>query len=91
MSRFYFNIADAHPPIPCEGAELPSVQAARCHALKYAGQILCDQEESFWDDDEWVMTVTDENQLTLFTITVGAFNAPSTSRVSQPAYASPAP
>jgi hypothetical protein len=88
MPKYYFDIADADPPIPCDGAELPSLGAARCHALQCAGQILCDQEPSFWNDDEWVMTVSDENHLALFTITVETTNAPATRRISLPVYGS---
>jgi len=90
MPLYYFNIADAHPAIPCEGVWLDSIQAARCHALKYAGDIMCDQLSSFWDDDDWVLTVSDEDHLTLFLITVGTLDASSTKRASQPVYASTA-
>jgi hypothetical protein len=88
---YFFDIADAHPPIPCEGVHLATIAAARCYALKYSGQILCDQPLSFWDDDEWVMTVSDQNHLTLFTVTVGTLNAPSTARTVLPVYGSPIP
>jgi hypothetical protein len=90
MPCFFFDITDANTPIACEGAELASVHAARCHALQYAGRILCDQDPSFWSDDDWVMTVSDENHLTLFTISVSTVDAPSTARLSRPAHASPA-
>ncbi len=70
MPLYHFNIADAHPAIPCEGIWLDSIQAARCHALKYAGEVLCDQVQSFWNDDDWVLTVSDEDHLTLFVVTV---------------------
>jgi hypothetical protein len=90
MPKYFFNIADAHPPIPCAGVCLPSLAAARCHALQYAEQILCDQKPAFWDGDDWVMTVSDESHLALFVIMIGTFDAPSTGRVSQPGYASPA-
>lgn len=78
MQRFYFDISDAFPDIPCVGAELPSIAAARCYALQYAGHVLCGQKPGFWDADEWVMTISDTNHLTLFTITISTMNAPST-------------
>ena len=84
MARYYFDIADAHPAIPCEGEDLPSLAAARCHALKYASQLLCDQEPEFWDADEWVMTISDERHLTLFTLIIASTDAPSTMRSSLP-------
>lgn len=78
MAIYFFEIADLKPVIPCVGENLPSLQAARCFALKYAAQLLCDQEEEFWDGDEWTMTVTDANRLTLFTIMICATAAPMT-------------
>lgn len=78
MSVFYFEIADARPNIPCIGENLPSLAAARCFALKYAALLLCDQEDVFWEGEEWVMTVTDANRLTMFTIMICATAAPAT-------------
>jgi len=78
MSVFYFEIADAKPNIPCVGENLPSLAAARCFALKYAALLLCDQEDVFWEGEKWVMTVTDANRLTMFTITICATAAPAT-------------
>lgn len=77
MPRFYFDIEDAFPSILCLGEDLPSLTAARRHALQYAGMLLCEQEPPFWDADEWVMTISDENHLTLCTITINTFDAPS--------------
>lgn len=78
MSVFYFEIADAKQNIPCVGENLPSLAAARCFALKYAALLLCDQEDVFWEGEEWVMTVTDANRLTMFTIMICATAAPAT-------------
>ena len=77
MPKYFFEIADAYPHIPCVGSELPTLSAARCHALKYAGQLLCDQEEPFWADGEWTMTVTDHNHLILFVLTIECVDAPA--------------
>lgn len=84
MPVFFFEIADAKPAIPCVGEKLPSLAAARCFALKYAGQLLCEQEESFWDEEEWLMTVTDANRLILFTIMICVTAAPVTSLACLP-------
>jgi hypothetical protein len=81
MSLFYFDVADANPPIPCVGVELSSIAEARGHALKYAGQLLFDQDPEFWNSDEWIMTVSDETHLTLCTLTISASNAPATMEV----------
>jgi hypothetical protein len=82
MPLYYFDIADAYPPVPCPGHEFETVAQARGHALKYAGQILLDQNPEFWNSDEWIMTVSDETHLTLCTLTISALNAPATMTVS---------
>lgn len=78
MTIYYFEIADAKPAIPCVGENLPTLAAARCFALRYAAQLLCEQGEVFWGGEEWVMTVTDANRLTMFTIMICATAAPAT-------------
>jgi hypothetical protein len=86
MPRYFFNIADAHTAIACKGQDLPLLQDARCYAVKYAGQVLCDQDPSFWQDDDWVLTVSDENKLTLLVVVIGTVNAPATARAHLPVY-----
>lgn len=85
MPQYFFDIADAYPAVPCEGVNLPSLAAARCYALRYAGDTLCDQNPAFWDADEWVLTVSDAHHLTLFTLTVSTADAASTMRCRPPA------
>ncbi len=74
---FHFHVADAHPQVVTDPIELSSIDDAKRHALRLAGQSLCDEEPIFWDADPWVLTVSDERQLTLFTLTVVAANAAS--------------
>lgn len=78
MTVYYFEIADAHTAIPCIGENLPSLAAARCFALKYAALLICEKNPAMWEGEDWVMTVTDEKHLTLFTIIVCVTAAPST-------------
>lgn len=78
MPIYYFEIADANPAIPCVGENLSSLAAARCFALKYAGLLIRDQGEVFWGGEEWVMTVSDVNHLTMFTIMICSTAAPAT-------------
>jgi hypothetical protein len=66
MPIYYFNIEDGQAPIPCNGAELKNLSAAKCEAVKMMGRLICDAGEGFWNDAEWRMTVSDENRLTLF-------------------------
>jgi hypothetical protein len=74
MSRFYFHTDDHRDN---EGTELSSLSVAKCHAVQMTGTIICDESESFWDKAECNMTVTDENNLTLFQIQVVGTEAPS--------------
>lgn len=63
MPRFYFHTDDQRDS---EGAELADVGVAKCEAMKLAGQIICEEADSFWDKSQWTMTVADESGLTLF-------------------------
>jgi len=49
--------------------ELPDIAAARREAVRFAGELLIDSEGSF-QGEEWVVTVTDDSGLVLFTINV---------------------
>jgi hypothetical protein len=85
VAKYYFNIVDGRLEIPCHGEDLPSLQAARCHAIKYAGQILCDEDPGLWDRGDWELTVSDELGWSLFTIIILTANAPSTASAFFPA------
>ena len=79
MPRFFF-----HTNNPAEGlvqddggAEYPSIHAAKCEAVAYAGRLLCDVAEHFWDTADFELTVTDEKGLILFTMRVVGTEAPA--------------
>ncbi|WP_156363645.1 DUF6894 family protein [Sphingomonas sp. Leaf357] len=78
MSVYHFAIADRFPPQAAEAVELPTLGLARVHALRFAAQILSDQLPAFWDADEWVLTVSNEDHLALFTITIMTSNTSAT-------------
>ena len=40
MPRFFFHVEDRPDD---EGTELPSVAAAKCEAVRYAGKLICDE------------------------------------------------
>jgi len=67
MPRYHFHTHD-HRDV--DGHILPSLEAAKCEAVKLAGQIVCDDAPRFWDGADWVMTVTDDNGLTLFQLQI---------------------
>ena len=74
MPRFFFHVEDRPDD---EGTELPSVAAAKCEAVRYAGKLICDEADTFWDSAEFGMVVTDEKGLILFSLTLSGTEAPA--------------
>jgi len=66
-----------------EGLEFRNVHEAKCAAVKYAGQLLADVAEHFWDTADFDLTATDANGLILFTMRVVGTEAPAI-RASDP-------
>ena len=79
MPRFFFhtnhpaerNIQDD------EGMEFATVHDAKCQAVVYAGSLLCDLKEKFWDTADFELTVTDDLGLILFSMRMVATEAPA--------------
>jgi hypothetical protein len=74
MPRFFFQVEG--PPDDW-GTELPDLAAAKCEAVRYAGRLICEEAERFWDTADFAMTVTDENGLILFSLTLSGTEAPA--------------
>ena len=68
MARYFFQVHDGTDYPDEEGIELPSLQAARERAVRYAGELLLCSTPSFWDGGDWSMDVTNDQGLTLFTL-----------------------
>lgn len=66
MPRYFFHVVDGSTFTDLEGTELPNIKAARNEAVRFAGSLLKDKPETFWDAGEWTMRVTDAADLTLF-------------------------
>ena len=79
MPRFYFHTN--HPAELTmqddEGLDFASIHDAKCAAVKYAGQVLADAAEHFWDTADFDLTVTDESGLILFSMRVVGIEAPA--------------
>ena len=79
MPRFFFHTN--HPAELTvqddEGMVFPSVRDAKCAAVKYAGQMLADVAEHFWDSADFDLTVTDAKGLILFSMRVVGIEAPA--------------
>jgi hypothetical protein len=68
VPRFYFHVTDSRDYPDLQGTELPSIEAARTEAVRFSGRLLEKAADTFWDGQEWHMRITDENDLTLFTL-----------------------
>lgn len=77
MPRYFFHV-EGHPDDL--GMELPTIARAKCEAVRYAGQLICDQAEDFWDAREFTLTVSDESGLTLFSLVLVGTEAPAAIR-----------
>ena len=74
MLTFIFRI-DGRPDE--QEVHLPDIATAKCEAVRYAGQLICDEAEQFWDAAEFSMTVMDERRLVLFSLTMLGQEAPA--------------
>jgi hypothetical protein len=83
MPKFHFNIDDGASAPDVDGTELKSFAVAKCEAMQMAGRIICDAAESFWDQERWTMTVTDEDGLTLLTLDIVGVEAPAGQLLTQ--------
>ena len=73
MPRFTFDVAGG----PTAEVELPSLADAKCEAVRFAGRVICDAADSFWDAQEFQLTVTDHSGLILFALNLIATPAPA--------------
>jgi hypothetical protein len=78
LPRYFFHTDDGSPDRDDEGTELKDVGSAKCHAVKYASDLICDGKTDFWGNDDWRMSVTDENGLILFELHIMGTEAPAT-------------
>ena len=71
MPRFFFDVHDDRDIHDSEGTELPSRQAVRGEAIRYAGEILRDIDGKL-SNKEWSMTVRDEAGRVMLTLRFSA-------------------
>jgi hypothetical protein len=81
MPKFHFHLDDKRDE---EGLELADLAAAKCEALEFAARHICDAANSFWDRDEWMLSVSDDRGLTLLQLhIVGMQSAAIPSKASR--------
>jgi hypothetical protein len=77
MPRYFFHTADGSVDRDTEGQELRDANAARTQAVKFAADCLADNPEFLWQSCDFRVDVTDEADLTVFTLITIALDGPS--------------
>ncbi len=77
MPRYFFNVEYGEFTQDDDSVELADLAAAKCEAVKFAGQMICDSAGDFWDQEEWKLTATNEQGLTLFCLHFVGIEAPA--------------
>ena len=77
MPRYHFGSVDGHREPDKEGMELSNLEAAKAHAMEYAGDVLKSDPAVLWRHGQWRVEVTDDNGELLFTVITLAIDAPN--------------
>jgi hypothetical protein len=77
----YFFQLPAHELPDADGVDLPDIDTARRVAVRTACAMIAQNVDDFWARREWVMTVTDDTGLALFSLTLFATDAAVTQPV----------
>ena len=77
MPRYFFHIEDGSSLRDEEGVELKDLATAKCEAVKFAGQMICESASRFWENEEWKLTAANEAGLTLFCLHFVGIDAPA--------------
>ena len=77
LPRFFFHLEDSPDDL---GMELPSLSAAKCEAVRYAGRLICDEAATFWGTADFHMWVEDAAGLILFSLRFSGIEAPAVRR-----------
>lgn len=69
MPRYFFHVQDGQYDRDIQGTVLEDLEAARREAVRFAGALLAEHHEKFWDVGEWSLQVADDEGMTLFQLT----------------------
>lgn len=73
MPRFVLDVENG----PEHEIDAPDLAQAKCEALRFAGSLICDSADTFWDVAHFRMTVADEAGLILFALELIGTEAPA--------------
>ncbi|MFS0772554.1 DUF6894 family protein [Sphingomonas sp. 1P08PE] len=76
MPHYHFHVQDGGLSLEPDGMLLTDAHEARTQAVRFAADLLRDEPPGLWADGRWSMTVTDERELPLFSLTMIATTAP---------------
>jgi hypothetical protein len=76
MPRYFFDTEDGARSEDDEGMELPSRDAARVQAIRYAGMVLSGDPAILWKGDTFKVEVRNETGSRLFTVVSYAIDDP---------------
>ena len=68
MPRYFFDIKDGEDLVDVEGSIHAGLAAARIESIRYSGEVLREMPERFWHAETWLMTVSDQHRVPLFTL-----------------------
>ena len=79
MPRYFFHTNNPREQTTQddEGFEFASLHDAKGQAVAYAGRLLCNVGEKFWDDADFELVVTDDRGLILFSMRVFGTESPA--------------
>jgi hypothetical protein len=88
MSRYFFQTNNPHVERDQDGVEFCNVAAAKSAAVRFAGQLLSDAADHFWDTAAFEMSVSDEKGLVQFTLRLLGNEAPAIRAGARPIFIS---
>lgn len=77
MSTYYFHLENGDETRDDVGTDLATLHDARCYAVQMIAEVLCNEPERYWKHEEYRVTVSDENGLTLFIVEMVSTDAAS--------------
>lgn len=79
MGRYFFHVDYGQHFADGEGLDLEDLQTARRESVRLLGEMLRDEADGFWAKPDILVTVTDKNNLTLWTLSAFGVEASSAS------------
>ena len=83
MPTYHLDIQDGPTDQAHTVVDFNDLAEARCQALKLAGAAIQDTLGTFWDNPEWMLTVTDDGGETLFQLQVLGKEGPAAQNLSR--------